>query len=146
MSCATVLYLFWMLYIHLYSYPWLTRDKKQLNSGSIRQWILSEEFSQTILGYSLGLTLPFGLHNERSERTECRYITANVSFRNTWGIFSGIYSTFFLVSFWSCFVRTTSYKINFHLSYFPCPNTFQRNALGWLMPRWTCRLHLASLI
>lgn len=78
-----------------------------------------------------------------SERTAYRCIAVDIWFRNIWGEYM---ATLFPFSFWSCFLHTTSYKINFPSSSFSYPNPFQCNALGWLTPTWTCKLHLASLI
>lgn len=78
-----------------------------------------------------------------SERTAYRCIAADAWFKTMWWEYM---PCFFLVSFWSFFLHTTSFKVHFHPSYFPCPHPFQYNALGWPIPRWTCRLHLVSLV
>lgn len=78
-----------------------------------------------------------------SERIAYRCIAADAWFRNMWWKYM---PSFFLVSFWSCLLHTISYKINFHPSYFPHPNPFQYNALVWLIPRYTFRLLLFSLV
>lgn len=92
-----------------------------------------------MIGFSLDLSLPIGLQYMKDLKGQHK----DPWFRKTWGVYK---PSFFLVSFWIHFLHTTSYKINFHLSYFPCPNPFQCNVLGWLTPRWTFMLHLASLI
>lgn len=99
------------------------------------QW----DFLQPILGFSIGLFLPTALHDLKGLHAD---ILQQMLVLGTCG------ESICLISFWfpsgvvfSIVLHTILSSI--HLIF---TNAFQWNALGWLTSKWTCSLHLVSLV